>query len=78
MKEAWNELWEKLHHQGDVGEASHCSPESGPNFWSAESDWKTYPWSLSLKARGKGKNPEIPEWLNEEKFSAIQDLAKSG
>ena len=29
-------------------------------------------------ARGTAKNPEVPEWLKEEYFSAIQDLAKLG
>jgi hypothetical protein len=25
VKEAWRELWEELHHQGDVGEASYAA-----------------------------------------------------
>jgi|SRR5215469_1185211 len=36
-------------------------------------------WPPPLKlARGTAKNPEVPEWLKEEYFSAIQDLAKLG
>jgi len=42
-------------------------------------DWNTYALVAVIElARGKGKNPEVPEWLKEEYFSAIQDLARLG
>jgi hypothetical protein len=29
-------------------------------------------------ARGNGENPEVPRWLKEEYFAAIEELAKLG
>ena len=81
VKEAWNELWEKLHHQGDVGEASYAAVPHLVRIYGERKlfDWNTYALVAVIElARGKGKNPEVPEWLNEEYFSAIQDLAKLG
>lgn len=78
-KEAWHELWEELHHQGDVGEASYAAvPHLVRIHGERKPDhWNTYALVAVIElARGKGKNPEVPEWLREEYFSAIQDLAK--
>ena len=42
-------------------------------------NWNTYALVATIElARGTAKNPEVPEWLKEEYFSAIQDLAKLG
>ena len=42
-------------------------------------DWNTYALVGVIElARGKGKNPEVPRWLKEEYFGAIQELAKLG
>jgi hypothetical protein len=42
-------------------------------------DWNTYALVAVIElARGKGKNPEVPSWLKEEYFGAIQELAKLG
>ena len=78
-KEAWHELWEELHHQGDVGEASYAAvPHLVRIHGERKPDlWNTYALVAVIElARGKGKNPEVPEWLKEEYFSAIQDVAK--
>jgi len=81
IKEAWHELWEGLHHQGDVGEASYAAVPDLVRIYGdrKRDDWNTYALVAVIElARGSGKNPEIPEWLKEEYFSAIQDLAKLG
>jgi hypothetical protein len=81
VQEAWHELWEQLHHQGDVGEASYAVVPHLVRIHSERrlDDWNVYALvSVIELARGKGKNPEVPEWLKEEYFSAIQDLAKVG
>jgi len=81
VKEAWHELWEELHHQGDVGEAS-CA--AVPHLVRIHGERKLDDWNTDALvavielARGKGENPEVPEWLKEEYFSAIRDLAKLG
>jgi hypothetical protein len=81
VKEAWHELWEELHHQGDVGEASYAAvPHLVRIHGNQKLDgWNTYALVAVIElARGKGKNPEVPEWLKEEYFSAIQELAQLG
>ena len=81
VKEAWHELWQELHHQGDVGEASYAAVPHLVRIHAERKldEWDTYALVAVIElARGKGKNPEVPEWLKEDYFSAIQDLAKLG
>jgi hypothetical protein len=81
VKEAWHELWEGLHHQGDVDEASYAAVPHLVRIYRIRDvdDWNTYALVAVIElARGKGKNPEVPEWLTEEYFRAIQELAKLG
>lgn len=81
VKEAWHELWGELHHQGDVGEASYAAVPQLVRIHGERKldEWDTYALVAVIElARAKGKNPEVPDWLEEEYFSAIQDLAKLG
>lgn len=81
VEEAWHELWEELHHQGDVGEASYAAVPHLVRIHSRRGldDGNTYALVAVIElARGKGKNPEVPGWLKEEYFGAIQELAKIG
>jgi hypothetical protein len=80
-KAAWHELWEGLHHQGDVGEASYAAVphlvriyrERGGDYWN------TYAIVAVIElARGIGKNPDVPKWLEEDYFRAIRELAEVG
>jgi hypothetical protein len=78
---AWDELWNELHHQGDVGEASYAAvPHLVQIYLAAETtDWNTYALVATIElARGKGSNPEVPDWFSAEYFLAIQDLAQKG
>jgi hypothetical protein len=78
---AWHELWEELHHQGDVGEASYASV---PHFVrihrkSGIVDWNTYAMVAIIElAREKGNNPEVPKWLEDDYHRAIRELAEVG
>lgn len=81
VKEAWHELWEQLHHQGDVGEASYAAVPHIVRIHRlrGEDDWNTYAFVAVIElARGRGKNPEVPEWLKADYFKAIQELAETG
>jgi hypothetical protein len=81
FKEAWHELWEQLHHQGDVGEASYAAVPHIVRIHRlrGEDDWNTYALVAVIElARGRGKNPEVPEWLKADYFKAIQQLAETG
>ncbi len=78
---AWHELWEELHHQGDVGEASYASVPHlvGIHRKGGLDAWNTYAIVAIIElARGKGTNPEVPKWLEEDYLRAIRELAEIG
>jgi hypothetical protein len=66
---SWDELWENLHHQGDVGEASYASVPNlvGIHIENNLRDWRTYSLVACIEnARtANATNPPIPEWLTE-------------
>jgi hypothetical protein len=80
VESAWHELWEELHHQGDVGEASYAAV---PYLVRVASQRGSYDWNTCAivgiieLARGHGNNPDLPSWLEEDYFLAIQELAKA-
>lgn len=89
IKGAWNELWQELHHQGDVGEASYAAVPHLVRIYRQRgtTDWNTYAMVAIIElARGerldpptnKRQNPEVPEWMREEYFQAIASLAEAG
>jgi hypothetical protein len=78
---AWHELWEELHHQGDVGEASYASVPHLVRIHrkSGVVDWNTYAIVAVIElARRKGNNPEVPKWLESDCLRAIRELAEIG
>jgi hypothetical protein len=69
---AWEELWEELHHQGDVGDASYAAIPELVRIHRSHgiADWNTYAITAIIElARTERGNPEVPEWLRED-FSA--------
>ena len=70
---AWKELWDELHHQGDVGEASYASLpllveacQSGPR------DWNFYGLVATIETeRHRVSNPDLPSWLEDEYRRAV-------
>lgn len=86
---AWHELWEELHHQGDVGEASYTAVPHLVRIHRGRGvpDWNTYAMVAVIDLargeevdpdHGKRKNPEVPGWLREGYFQAIRELADAG
>ena len=78
---AWEELWEELHHQGDVGDASYAAiPELVRIRRSGnEADWNLYALVAIIElARTEPHNPELPDWLREDYLRSIQELARMG
>jgi hypothetical protein len=78
---AWEELWEELHHQGDVGDASYAAvPELVRiHRMGGAADWNLYAIVAIIElARTESRNPELPEWLREDYFRSIQVLAEIG
>jgi len=81
MKETWYELWGELHHQGDVGEASYAAVPHIVRIHRKRGvpDWNPYALVACIElARGQGNNPELPNWLEQDYFDSIHDLAKIG
>jgi hypothetical protein len=77
----WHELWDELHHQGDVGEASFAAVPHLVRIYRKRGkvDWNTYAIVAVIElARKEGKNPDVPGWLKEDYFSAIRELAEIG
>jgi hypothetical protein len=77
----WHGLWDELHHQGDVGEASYAAVPQIVRIYRHHDvvDWNTYAIVAIIDlARGRGKNPVVPQWLEEGYFAAIRELADLG
>jgi hypothetical protein len=77
----WHELWNRLHHQGDVGEASFAAVPYLVRAYLKRGvvEWNTFAIVAVIElARKEGKNPDVPGWLKEDYFSAIRELAKAG
>jgi hypothetical protein len=78
---AWQELWEELHHQGDIGDASYAAVPELVRIHRSEgaADWNLYAMVAIIElARTESKNPEVPDWLREDYFGSIQELARMG
>ena len=77
--DVWKELWDELHHQGDVGEASYAAvPHLVRICQDAPSrDWNLYGLvGLIEVERHRKSNPSIPDWLSGDYIAAWSDLEK--
>ena len=76
---AWKELWNELHHQGDVDTASYAAvPELVASYEvGAVLDWNVYALVGAIELeRGRGKNPDLPSWLASRYHDALARLAE--
>ena len=68
IEAAWKELWNELHHQGDVGEASYAAVPHLLRIYESgeEAHWNTLALvGLIELLRGKGRNPDVPPFLQD-------------
>jgi hypothetical protein len=75
--DAWDELWQELHHQGNVGEASYAAVPHLVRICQAAQrrDWNLYALvGLIEIERHRKANPPIPDWLGADYFAAWRDL----
>lgn len=74
-KEAYQELWEELHHQGDVGEASYASVPWLIEITRCASlpDWNPLALVCTIEL-ARPRNPDIPEELKEGYFKSILSI----
>ncbi|MBI4147195.1 hypothetical protein HY494_00930 [Candidatus Woesearchaeota archaeon] len=77
IKNSWEKLWQELHHQGDIGDASYASlvklveiQEKNANF-----DWNFYALVATIELeRLRKTNPKIPNWLKTDYKRAISKI----
>ncbi len=78
---AWSELWDELHHQGDVGEASYAAVPELVRIHGelGQADWNAFALVATIElARDDKRNPSLPSWLERDYFVAIEQLAQLG
>lgn len=81
VQEAWDELWQELHHQGDIGEASYASVPHLVRIHQENGnlDWNLYALVSTIEIeRHRETNPPIPVWLEpsyKKAWSNLLDLA---
>jgi hypothetical protein len=81
VENIWHELWEELHHQGDIGTASYAAVPHLVMIYKklGTLDWNPYAIVAVIElARTEGQNPELPKFLEMDYFRAIQELAEIG
>jgi|JI10StandDraft_1071094.scaffolds.fasta_scaffold81402_2 hypothetical protein len=75
--EAWDLIWENLHHQGDIGEASYAIIPKLVDLYkkSNSTDWQVYSYvSLIIQESHRNSNPKTPDWLKEDFSTALANL----
>ena len=80
-RQAWEELWDGLHHQGDVGDASYAAVPHLVEIHRQRGtpDWNPYAMVATIElARGDIRNPKLPEWLAGDYLQAIRKLSTVG
>jgi hypothetical protein len=81
VEAAWTELWNELHHQGDVGDASYAAVPELVRIHAERNvlDWNTYGLVAIIEvSRQNAHNPKLPSWLEDSYHQALQQLANLG
>ncbi len=76
-KPVWDELWEALHHQGDVGVASYAAVPHIVRIAKVRklADWNVFGLLNTIEcARLAKNNPSLPDWLRQSYSSAWREL----
>lgn len=74
---SWEELWNELHHQGDVGEVSYAAVPHLVRIATQSSlvDWNLYALVGTIEIeRHRKTNPPVPGWLVKSYRQAWRDL----
>ncbi len=75
----WGELWQELHHQGDLGEASYAAVPHIVRIGAAQGsrDWNLYALAATIEIeRHRASNPAIPAWAESDYHQAWSELLK--
>lgn len=74
----WDKLWQELHHQGDVGEASYAAVPHLVRIAQEMTvrDWNVYSLVALIEIeRHRKKNPPLPDWLRPGYEAAWRDIS---
>jgi hypothetical protein len=77
----WDELWQQLHHQGDVGEASYASVPHLVRICGSirNRDWNVYALVSTIEVeRHRKSNPPLPGWLGPDYEESLRKLLALG
>jgi hypothetical protein len=77
LQPIWDELWNELHHQGDVGVASYAAIPQIVRIAKVRdvSDRNLYAIAAAIEsARHEAQNPALPDWLEPSYTAAWQEL----
>jgi hypothetical protein len=80
-KATWQELWEELYHQGDVGEGSFVAVPHLVRIHRLRgvADWNTYALVATIElARATHGNPDVPAWARDSYDAALRELGHIG
>ena len=81
VEAAWGKLWEQLHHQGDVGEASYAALVEIAQLVVDKKigDWNAFVLAVVIEeGRLNDRNPPLPEWLLADYSNAWDKLFSAG
>lgn len=81
LEPIWKELWDELHHQGDVGVASYAAVPHIVRIAAERNvaNWNVYAIASTIEsARREEHNPAIPDWLEPSYSKAWDDLLSQG
>ena len=73
----YDELWQRVHHQGDLGTAAYAVVPNLVSLMShrAKPDWRAYALIATVEERRKAdRNPNIPDWLQGPYETAMRDV----
>lgn len=75
----YDELWQRVHHQGDLGTAAYAVVPGLVRSMSdrAEPDWRAYALIATIEERRKADgNPGIPDWLKGSYVTAMSEVVQ--
>ena len=77
INDVWKELWNELHHQVDVDDASYAVVPQLVHIMTAktEPDWNFYAIVSTIEIeRHRKNNPPLPDWLATDYFRAWDEI----
>ena len=75
----WQDIWQELYHQGDVGEGSFVAIPHLVRIHRKRSvvDWNTYAIAATVElARAADGNPDVPTWARDAYEGALRELGQ--